>query len=93
MNQPSKSITEALERLAAEAAVHGKGAPYREIARETGGVPVFADLNGGLAVKPDGSVVHYFWETREVRAANGDTTRAGLSHLVREHPQFAELLG
>lgn len=82
----------ALERLALEAAVHGRGAPFREIARGTGGLPVFADLGGGLAVKSDGKVVHYSWETREVREADGDMTRLAIARLVREHPAFAELL-
>jgi hypothetical protein len=82
----------ALERLALEAAVHGRGAPFREIARGTGGLPVYADLGGGLAVKSDGKVVQYSWETREVREADGDMTRLAIARLVREHPAFAELL-
>ena len=92
MKQPSKSITEALARLASEAADHGRGAPYREIARGTGGVPVYADLSGGLAVKSDGTVVHYSWETREVREADSGMKQIGLVRLVREHPALEELL-
>jgi len=82
----------ALERLALEAAVHGRGAPYREIARSTGGLPVYANLGGGLAVKSDGRVVQYTWETREVREVDGDISRLAIARLVREHPAFAELL-
>jgi hypothetical protein len=92
VRKPNKNNAEALERLAQEASVHGRGAPYREIARGTGGLPVYADLNGGLAVKSDGKVVHYSWETREVREAEEDRARLAIARLVREHPAFAELL-
>src|SRR5262245_15299078 len=92
MKQPDDPTGEALELLAREAAVHGRGAPFREIARGTGGLPVHADLVGGLAVMADGRVVHYSWETREVRDAGGDMTRLALARLVREHPAFAALL-
>ncbi|HET9472470.1 MAG TPA: hypothetical protein VFO82_01170 [Steroidobacteraceae bacterium] len=82
----------ALERLALEAAVHGRGAPHREIARATGGLPVYADLGGGLAVKSNGKVVGYSWESREVQEAGADWSRLAIARLVREHPAFAELL-
>src|SRR5256885_4814929 len=38
---------------------HGEGAPRREIARATHALPVHADMTGGLAVRPDGRVLHY----------------------------------
>lgn len=92
MKKPSMATVAALERLALEAAVHGRGAPYREIARGTGGLPVYADLGGGLAVKSNGRVVQYSWEAREVHEVDGDMGRLALARLVREHPEFAELL-
>src|SRR5256885_2322402 len=71
---------------------HGEGAPRREIARATHALPVHADMTGGLAVRPDGRVLHYSWQTREINAADEDRSRLARVRLVREHPQFAELL-
>lgn len=92
MATPTPATEARLRQLVDDTEDHGEGAPRREIARATHGLPVYADMSGGLAVTPEGRVLHYSWETREVREADEKWTRLARVRLVREHPEFRELL-
>lgn len=84
------AAADALRKLIEETEDHGEGAPRREIARATHGYPVYADLSGGLAVTPDGRVLQYAWESREVREANEWERKTALERFAAELPGIAK---
>jgi hypothetical protein len=77
----------AIRRLMAEIARNGDPTD-REVLAATAGLPVYKDMGGALALKCDGAVIEYDWETGVAMPADG-RCRTLMLDLLGQHIERA----
>ncbi|WP_163870938.1 hypothetical protein [Myxococcus eversor] len=69
-----------------------ESADQRQLARESGALPLYGDLGGLIAIHPDGTVLTYEWETSRSEVTDERWTVVALTNGCRKHPELRELL-
>lgn len=88
----SSQVGESIRALSRDTAQHAHDG-VRAAARLTGGVPVYWDFGGVLAVTPDGGVAFYDPETGEVSAEREEGWRTlALVKAAQKYPELQALL-
>jgi len=90
--QLAEQIRALLERILAGFPVDAATALYKEVALATGGLPVYADIGGALAITPEGEIRLYDHETKAISASvDAKWRRVALTHAAEKYPPLAEL--
>ncbi|SRR5690606_14620060 len=85
-------VAAAIRRLSAEAARSETTSELRDSASRTGGVPVYADLGGVLAITAGGEVVRFEPETDEVFVVDDERWRTlAFARASRRFPELSSL--
>jgi hypothetical protein len=88
----AKEIRALLEQILAGLPVDAATALYKDVAFATGGLPVYADIGGALAITPEGEIRLYDHETKEVSASvDAKWRRVALTHAAEKYPSLADL--
>ena len=75
-----------------DAQANGSDAEMRDIARVTGGLPVYSDTDSVLSVTPAAEVIRYEWESKRIGIISEERWRnLALSLAARKHPQLRAL--
>lgn len=88
----AEEIRALLERTLVGLPVDAATALDKQVALATGGLPVYADIGGAIAITPEGEFRSYDHETTEVSASvDAKWRRVALTHAAEKYPSLAAL--
>jgi hypothetical protein len=88
----AEEIRALLEQTVAGLPVDAATALCKEVALATGGLPVYADIGGALAITPEGEIRLHDHETKELSASvDAKWRRVALTHAAEKYPSLADL--
>ncbi|MFY1827150.1 hypothetical protein ACN47A_14620 [Myxococcus fulvus] len=92
--QPSEALLRDLERWLKHYLLNVAEPPdHRALARELNALPLYSDMGALLAIRLDGQVLTYDWETRQVdENTEGLWKVVALTARLDRHPGLMELL-
>ncbi|NTX11175.1 hypothetical protein HUA76_10280 [Myxococcus sp. CA056] len=92
-HKPSESLRRDIERWLKEFLLNPtEPADQRELARELGGLPLYADMGGLVVLRPDGTVLTYDWEDSKSEATDDVWKVVALTTSREKYPRLRELL-
>jgi hypothetical protein len=86
-----RQTSQAIERLAAEAARPSEPSATQSAARKTGGVPVYADLGGVVTITPGGAVLVFDPDKDTVTSADDRLKTLAFARAARRFPDLSAL--